>query len=281
MWLHIGNGNIGKALIAPFLKSLNINYNITDINTDNLKENYEIFVDGKPKKINGINVKNLSEIDFSKIKVISTSVRMENLKYLIDTIRNISSKSDFSIVPFENSFKATTFLREQFPNIDVFDSVIDKIVSNNKKIYTESYFKISIDQNLSKYVSINKKYLTHDVELEHKVKYYSVNGLHAALAYLGAQKEYKFIWQCANDPLAYNITKIFEDWILKNLKYKINMDEILDRFKNQKHDTIKRVGRNPDIKSMKNENLKPIWESNEESIINLIHEGVKKWKDTY
>ena len=109
------------------------------------------------------------------------------------------------------------------------------------------------------------KYTDDYVQQHWIAKKYLHNTPHAALAYLGAQKNYEFIHQAANDAeihilllklvrhirtileLEYKISDVFlADYIQKELK----------RFGNASlYDPIERVARNPDVKLKYNERL--------------------------
>lgn len=278
MWLHFGFGRIGKALIAPFLNEI-ADYEIVDRNYNSKSEvSVElIFPDGNKKVFSNIHVSPFDKVNLAKVNIISTSVIVSNIYDILPKIQKIIDGTDqmIAIVPFENSLDAAEIFKNNLSgNFIVLDSVVDKIVSRSEqnKVFTEEFSRIKIDSRICEFIELPEKYISKNILLDHKIKFYLLNGIHAFIAYLGIElrkknTDIKYIeevlctksWFDSKDFVVESFAKFMKDNFNLSKEFTASYIEVsIKRFAQPLKDEIDRVGRNPVLKLSDCERLEPI-----------------------
>lgn len=274
-WVHIGFGRIGRGLVTQALHDVKtLDYYVIDQNLQPGVINYSLNVGNHTELIKDIKVTKFELLDKDEFIIFSTSVIVSNLQSVIDTIKRNGFKK-FVIVPFENSTEAFKILEDN--NVPYFKTVVDRIVFGKtiEDMFVESFSNIKIDKSILAVVDLPEKMISQNIDKEHEMKFYLVNGLHAALAYIVESQDGKTIGE-------YFVKELFKDEIIScfvkyltehNISKENQIREYLGksfaRFKASGEDTIERIGRNPQLKKSRGERLEPIWQY-----------GSKELKDT-
>lgn len=265
-WVHIGFGKIGKGLVTPSLKNVDsIDFMVCDRSYEPGVASYKLNVAGNSKLIENIKVVKLEDLDKNKKYIFSTSVIVTNLQVVIDNIINLGFK-DFYIVPFENSEEAFNIIEKN--NLKYFRTLVDRIVfdGNDREVFVESFSNLKIDKEILNVVKLPMELISDHIHNEHKMKFYFVNGLHAALAYIVENEGGSIIGDYfKNNSFKDEIINCFAKYSVENkiathsiaIEY---LNKSLRRFKEASNDPISRIGRNPELKKSRGERLEPIWQ---------------------
>ncbi|AGK96375.1 mannitol-1-phosphate 5-dehydrogenase [Clostridium pasteurianum] len=298
---NIGRGFIGYLLSKS---EYDITFvDISDFLVDNINEygKYKVITLSDSKSEEEIdNVKAVSLNDTEKLEkiileadLITTSIGANNLKSTGELLNKLLMKRFkicgdklLDIIACENALFATNILKESileeatqefkdyldksvgFPN-----STVDRIVPNVKikkespiDVAVEDFYEWDIEKNN---VKINNNIVgaayVDNLEPYLERKLFLLNGAHAATAYIGYIKGYKFIHEAIKDEFIRNIAIGFHKEAIQALSKKHNLDikllneysqKLIKRFENfYLQDELFRVGRDPMRKLSSNDRL--------------------------
>ncbi|AJA48947.1 mannitol-1-phosphate 5-dehydrogenase [Clostridium pasteurianum DSM 525 = ATCC 6013] len=288
---NIGRGFIGYLLSKS---DYDITFvDISDFLVDNINKyrKYKVITLSDSKSEEEIdNVKAVSLNDSEKLEqiiletdLITTSIGANNLKSTGKLLSNLLVKrfkqgknKPLDIIACENALFATNILKESildgvsedfknyvekyvgFPN-----SAVDRIVPNVKikkelpiDVAVEDFYEWDIEKNS---VKINKNIKGADyvenLEPYLERKLFLLNGAHAATAYIGYLRGYKYIHEAIKDKFIRNIAIGFHKEAIQALSKKHNLniedlnrysEKLIKRFENfYLQDELYRVGRDP------------------------------------
>ena len=223
--IHFGAGNIGRGLIYPWLRKYRDDIILIDNNQElvnELKEKnqYTVFdTDSKKTIIYNIDIvhnedKRIFDL-LNNTSIITTSVGVNNLKHVADTIiNNIIWNNNIIFICFENSVRGGVVLKEAMLNLannDInlinkiqtkctfINGVIDCIVPDinlGLDILTENYSEWYIDlpNNVNLELFNDKNIITYDFKyfIDRKLSLFNI--AHWAIAFLGLSKGYEYIY---------------------------------------------------------------------------------------
>ena len=279
-WVHIGMGNIGKGLVVPRL----IDQSCIDLKVmdRNLTKGSFVFSteSGGVNKIYTVEVIDFDELSRYESVIVSTSVIVANVGSLLDKIQRLNIKN-LHYVPFENSDEAVKIARKK--GLRVFKSVVDKIVfeGNFNYVKAESFSNLKIDAKIRELVDLDGDLISENIELDHKLKFFLVNGIHAAIAYVSSANAMIKIGEYFDNPLF--IDEIRESYLRFSVA-NIGIDQLtaeeyietsITRFRHSGVDSIARIGRNPQLKLQRGERLEPVFEYGSKKLVDVIHAGAK------
>ena len=288
---NIGRGFIGYLLSKS---GYDITFvDISDFLVTNINEykRYKVITLSDTKseeQVNGVKAINLNdlgelEIAISEADLITTSIGANNLKstgkllykLLAERFKSGNDKL-LDIIACENALFATNMLKEAileeaddefkvdlekyvgFPN-----SAVDRIVPNVKMVRelpidvaVEDFFEWDVEKNRIKVNgSIDGADYVENLEPYLERKLFLLNGAHAAVAYIGSLKGYKFIHEAIKDEFIREIAVGFHEEAVLALSEKHKLDlnslkeysnKLIKRFENSYlSDELFRVGRDP------------------------------------
>ena len=284
--VQFGAGNIGRGLIYPWLRRYSDDIFLIDNNKDlvhelNKENKYTIFdTDNNETVLTGINIihsedKCISEL-FKNVDIVITSVGVNNLKHIANTIINNIALIDNAIfICFENSPFSGNILKEAMMELVKYDikllniiqkkftfinGVIDCIIPDMNlglNIIRENYSEWYIDlpNNINIDLFKDKNIIIYDFKyfIDRKLSLFNI--AHWAIAFLGLSKGYEYIYDAWNDK---EISEIVADILNKSYQFLIEkypnketdiryyFKKNVSRFNNKSiNDTLKRVARDP------------------------------------
>lgn len=284
--IHFGAGNIGRGLIYPWLRKYRDDIILIDNNQElvnELKEKnqYTVFdTDSKKTIIYNIDIvhnedKRIFDL-LNNTSIITTSVGVNNLKHVADTIiNNIIWNNNIIFICFENSLRGGVVLKEAMLNLannDInlinkiqtkctfINGVIDCIVPDinlGLDILTENYSEWYIDlpNNVNLELFNDKNIITYDFKyfIDRKLSLFNI--AHWAIAFLGLSKGYEYIYDAWNDKEIFEIVAdilnksyqfLIEKYPNKETDIRYYFKKNVSRFNNKSiNDTLKRVARDP------------------------------------
>ena len=303
--IHFGAGNIGRGFIGYLLSKSGYEVTFVDIadflvDDINRYKEYTVItlsdlaVKEKVKNVNAIHLKNIEELKNAvrDADLITTSIGANNLRSTGNLLRELllermaSNTKQLDIIACENALFATNVLKEAIMegsnsefteylenNVGFPNSAVDRIVPNVKMkkelpidAAVEDFYEWDIEKG-----AIKVNYNIQGAEFVDNLgpylerKLFLLNGAHAAIAYLGYLKGYKFIHEAINDEFIRNIAEGFHLEAVNALsaKYKISVQalkeyskKLIGRFENTYlQDELYRVGRDPIRKLSFNDRL--------------------------
>lgn len=298
---NIGRGFIGYLLSKS---GYDITFvDISDFLVDNINEygKYKVITlsDSKSEEevenVKAVNLNDIEKLDkiILEADLITMSIGVNNLKSTGKLLNKLLMKRFkihedklLDIIACENALFATNILRESileeasqefkdyldryvgFPN-----SAVDRIVPN-VKIKKESPIDVAVEDFYEWDVEKNNVKINNNIKgvdyvdnlgpyLERKL--FLLNGAHAATAYIGYIKGYKYIHEAIKDEFIRNIAIGFHKEAIQALSKKHNLDinilnrysqKLIKRFENfYLQDELFRVGRDPIRKLSSNDRL--------------------------
>lgn len=298
---NIGRGFIGYLLSKS---GYDITFvDISDFLVDNINEygKYKVITlsDSKSEEeidnVKAVNLKDSEKLEklILETDLITTSIGANNLKSTGKLLSKLLMKrfergenKPVDIIACENALFATNMLKESileesgenfknyiekyvgFPN-----SAVDRIVPN-VKIKKESPIDVAVEDFYEWDIEKNSVKVNNNIEgadyvdnlepyLERKL--FLLNGAHAATAYIGYLKGYKYIHEAIKDKFIRNVAIGFHKEAIQALSKKHNLDinllnryseKLIKRFENYYlQDELFRVGRDPIRKLSSNDRL--------------------------
>ena len=306
--MHFGAGNIGRGFVGDLLSKSDYKIIFVDVvdsivNSINKHNQYSVVTVGNEinkrvvKSVIAINIKDIESLkdEILDTDLITTSVGMSNLKSIGYTLKDLlnykmkKNNSKLDIIACENALFASNILKdtllentdEEFKkyieeNVGFPNCTVDRIVPNidikkelDIDVGVESFCEWDIEKDKVKVNnSIKDANYVDNLGLYLERKLFLLNGAHAAIAYLGYLKSYKYIHEAIRDEYIRKIVFGYQDEVILALKNKYNINfidlENLDayskktvlRFKNPYlKDEVIRVGRDPIRKLSYNDRL--------------------------
>lgn len=291
---NIGRGFFGQLYYESGYHTIFVDVVDWIIDTLNIAREYPLWLVAENiekitiKNVSGIKFNNLQEIiDISsRVSLISFSVGVNNVKGIIPVLKKIienkslaSPESYLNIIIGENMKNASMTIRQQLTEsldpsafkyfhdrVGLVETVLGRMIpvvpEELKKMYplivlAEPYKTMPVAKNMFKgeIPEINNFLYVDNIEIYEAMKLYIHNFTHAAFAYAGHIKKYKFLWQAVEDEKIKNLVEkaYLEIRQAINRKYDVPVNEIdsyyndlLVRFANKSlGDTIIRVAREP------------------------------------
>lgn len=267
--LIFGAGAIGRGFLAPKFFKKNYSISFVDNNEDLIKKLKKrkkyiaAFTNGKNYKLDEVYIKDIfninEKLDICKYDLVFTCVGPNQCYDIINKFKGAKN-----IISCENDFNSKKIIKEITGIKDVFFAIPDVITSNTapeklKKIddlCTVSENGILVVENNDLDLSnVAKKLNQKDLSMHWDCKLFIHNAPHAILAYLGAQKKYKFIHQAMNDKqIRKIILKSMNEISLGLIRSGLVNSTFVNYYKNKEikrfqnkilFDPIKRVAREP------------------------------------
>lgn len=252
--VHFGGGALGRGLVVPFLENAGYEVVVVDIDAAllealNQEHGYPLNVTDVPEKSRFIPVKEAVEFSASneslrtylkEAEVITTSVRKENLKYVVDVISQVFDENDKkTILCAENVEKAGTFFRsllnkssgKEFKNLIIPDTVVDRICASkwpeSLELLTEDFGEFGFEKTGNQ-ESIGDIHAEDDLERAFVRKRLLVNTYCDASCFLGKSKGKKYLSEAVSDEEVQEELKPYFDTFQKILidKYQYTKEEI-------------------------------------------------------
>jgi mannitol-1-phosphate 5-dehydrogenase len=303
--VNFGAGNIGRGFIGYLLNRSNYKIIFVDVNdsvVNSINENKEYTIITVGDEVTKEKIKNVSAVDMKDMKLlrdtildtdlITTAVGANNLKYVANALKDVlrykmeKNNSKLDIIACENLLFATDVLKEALlegeddefktyieENIGFPNCTVDRIVPNIEiekeldiDVAVESFCGWDIEKNKVKVNSnIKDANYVNNIELYMERKLFLLNGAHAAIAYLGYKKSYKYIHEAIKNNYIKEIVLCYHNEAIGALKNKYgaeaeNLNEyskkVFKRFENTYlKDEVTRVGRDPVRKLGSNDRL--------------------------
>lgn len=293
--IHYGAGNIGRGFIGYLSAKSGNEVVFVDVNTkliDVLKKEKKYNViqlnDSQlTETVEGVEAID-SQVENEKLiaqlqtaELITTAMGVNNLKFIIPDLvkmaqQNLKDNKEqkVNVICCENGIRVSSSFKEQlYDKIDnelksyfdkyvsFVDAAVDRIIPNQKNknildVQVEPNFEWVIDETqLIMPLEIDGLKKTNNLDYFNQRKLLTVNAGHAAVAYLGYERGYKYIAEALDDEEILQTLKLFLFEMGHSLSYKFNFDskehneyieKTINRFKNKLIiDEITRVGRNP------------------------------------
>ncbi|WP_461205625.1 mannitol-1-phosphate 5-dehydrogenase [Clostridium sp. DL1XJH146] len=293
--INFGAGNIGRGFIGYLINKSGYKVFFVDVNeavVNSINEHKEYSVITVGDEIERETIKDVSAIDMKDMELlretvldadlITTAVGVNNLKYVAKALKDAlrykmdKNNSKLDIIACENLLFATNILKEAllegedkefidyveetvgFPNCTV-DRIVPNIEIEKEldiDVAVEKFFEWDIEKDKVKVNSnINGASYVNNIEFYMERKLFLLNGAHAATAYLGYKKSYKYIHEAIKDSELKSTVLCYHAEAIHALKNKYgkeaeNLNEyskrIIKRFENKYlKDEVTRVGRDP------------------------------------
>ncbi|QEH61466.1 mannitol-1-phosphate 5-dehydrogenase [Spiroplasma chinense] len=240
------------------------------------------------QEFSGFKIVNIEEVsknieDYLDIDIITTSVGVNNLSKLTNTIERIVEKSKKSILIMccENGNRVSSGFKKEFhekiaAKINFVDCAIDRIIPNqnfiqNGYLLTEEYSNWVVDANQwpMGFQKISSIKYSDDLDYEMKIKLCLLNGSHSALSWYRYNIDrFDGIKTVADSLKNEETLEFLKGYVLevskalsKNNEKLLNLNKefakkVIERFKNPLfNDELSRVGRNPMVKLKKGERV--------------------------
>ncbi|WP_044640237.1 mannitol-1-phosphate 5-dehydrogenase [Risungbinella massiliensis] len=293
--LHFGAGNIGRGFIGLILQQSGYEVTFADINENIIgalteRNEYTVEIaDESHEKMNVTGVQGIhSQKDPSKLikavieaDLITTAVGPNVLKYLAPTLaeglrqRVSQTEKPLHIIACENMVRGTSQFQEQIQDhlsieeqaslqgkVAFLDAAVDRIVplqANQDPLHVivEPFYEWVIETKglLLEQLPILQAHFVNDLQPYIERKLFTVNTGHAAAAYLGYQKGYRWIAEAIQDPdiltrtrsvleeTGYVLTNMYS---LDHMEHQKYIEKILSRFLNPYlRDEVIRIARSP------------------------------------
>lgn len=304
--LHFGAGAIGRGLLGDLLYESGYKLILVDtmqslidqINETSSYDLIEMEFDNRRKTIdhvlalNSINESEKVIEEIANAAILTTSVRVENLKRIAPVIgkgllrRIQTTKKPINILAFENAYRASDTLKEEIlkctPELNITNikkvacfanTITDRVVMNIEEngksvIQVGDTYEAAIEQNaLYDPTSrpIKDGSYTNNINLALDRKLFIVNGGHCACGYLGNLRGYTVMMDGFTDPEVYKEVRdqMCEVGHMLSVKHHIDYQELsdyiefaLERYLSSKNtDYVVRVCRNPIRKLHPNDRL--------------------------
>lgn len=303
--IHFGAGNIGRGFIGYLLSKSGYEVTFVDISDflvdaiNKYKEYTVITLSTSEAKEKITNVKAIHLTNKDELKkavteadLITTSIGANNLRSTGNLLRELLQErikrntSSLDIIACENALFATNILKESIleeadaelknylqQNVGFPNSAVDRIVPNVNiqkdlpiDVAVEDFYEWDIEKGAVK-INNNIKGAEYVEDLGPFLerKLFLLNGAHAATAYLGYLKGYKFIHEAIKDDFIKSIVLGIHSEAVSalSIKHSINIDslkaysqKLIGRFENSYlQDEVLRVGRDPIRKLSHNDRL--------------------------
>ena len=293
-WLHIGFDNVAKNLLNSFFKEQTFpNYILDFRKNDYSQQNYIFKIDGEDYQQNCHTLISLDVAQrLANIRVVSISIGYKDFEKLTSLLQQIidNSNSSIAIVIFKKNQEINKQLKEVLKGkYFLFNGVADRIsfIGKEKKVITEEKGKLLLPYDLLSFLPITSNYIFDNVEIMNDINLFLVHGLHATIAYFGCEKDLTYIWEVMHNYFeeVNQIKMIYQLYLEKefpnsDINFKEEVNKVINRFSRLKEDTIKRVGKHPEIKCKRFGRLEPIFQNNT-YITTAVQSGIKKYKEKY
>lgn len=285
--LHFGAGNIGRGFIGLLLQQQGVGVTFVDVNesvVDALKKRHEYVVEvlsTPPQhiKVTGVDalsssneeasvIQHINEVDF-----ITTSVGVNVLPLIAPLIakglqQRINTKP-LHIIACENALSASSILQKEvlkhletpLANVAFPNAAVDRIVPQQQHddplfVQVEPFFEWVIETNdVLSCLPLKDVHFVEELAPYIERKLFTVNTGHCTTAYLGYQKQYKYISEAIADPeiesFVRKVLKETGDYLTDQYGFDATthqeyIDKTIERFKNPNIvDEVVRVGRSP------------------------------------
>ncbi|WP_033160988.1 mannitol-1-phosphate 5-dehydrogenase [[Mycoplasma] collis] len=294
--IHFGAGNIGRGLIAYIYQLNNYEVYFVDTNSDlikNLQKNISYKINYfNYKKFNIIKNYQALHIDdvekikkiLSKVDIISTSVKTNNLPFLKKLLISVKLKNNVKIICFENGYKISDYFKNilnlENKKIKFINAMIDRIIpynnldSNSLDIKSEKYYEIILEK--TKNFTLEKVSFTNNIDLFITKKLILFNAIHTLTAILAFNKNYLYVHQAFENIQIVSFIKKF----IKQLIYVFSKEFLIEEKELKKYVnlTIKRI-KNSELKDLNSRLIRNLsLKFTEKERFGLIFNWFKKYK---
>lgn len=228
--VHFGCGALGRGLVIPLLTESGKNVTAVDTNEavlDILKEEkgYNMLISDEdamkhiPVKcaVSSVKEKDLLRQELSESSVITTSVKRENLKYLIAPILEAWGQQDGTgkmIICCENVEHVGSYFREllmrnadeeqrkNVAKIKIPNTIVDRICSmdsRNDFIVSESFHELAVDKEILPQTHIEKIASMENLEGHFYRKRYLLNSYADAASFLARGTELRYLYEAVGE----------------------------------------------------------------------------------
>lgn len=224
--VHFGGGALGRGLVIPYLEDAGYEVVVVDIDQSLLKalkdqDGYHLNVTDVPENSREIHIKDAVDFDakneqlqkyLKAAEVITTSVRKENLKYVIRVLTEVLDPADQKLILCaENIENAGSYFRSllkeatdrEYPNLLIPNTVVDRICASqwpsSLDLLTEDFGEFGFEKT-GDMESIGKIAALDDLERAFIRKRLLVNTYCDASCFLGKSKGKQYLSEAVSDP---------------------------------------------------------------------------------
>lgn len=257
--VHFGCGALGRGLVIPLLTESGKDVTAVDTNETVLdalkkKKGYDLLISDEdvmrhiPIKcaVSSVREKNLLHKELRESSVITTSVKRENLKYLVAPILEAWGQQDGTgkeIICCENVEHVGSYFREllmdaankeqreNIKNIKIPDTIVDRICSmnlENHSIVSEAFHELSVDRGILEQTQIEKIDSVENLEGHFYRKRYLLNSYADAASFLAQEAGFYYLYEAVREKEIDQKMKPYMDLLklLLNETYHISKDEL-------------------------------------------------------